>query len=125
MKLNTLLIFATLCLAAFASSAAQAIPDVEPEVTAQVIDVVESLADGKPAQERFTERGASYLAVPGLSDMLKRCPRPISLELLSRNVNGEDRLYVYRAKCKPHALRIAIDFNKAARINRLELAPER
>jgi hypothetical protein len=32
---------------------------------------------------------------------------------------------VYRAKCQPQTLRIAIDFNKAARINRLELAPER
>ena len=121
MKFNTLLFSASLCW----GCAAQAIPDVEPEVTAQVVHVLEGLADGKPAQERFTERGATYLAVPGLSSALKGCGRPLSLELLSRNVNGEDRLYVYRAKCQPRALRIAIDFNKAARINRLELAPER
>jgi hypothetical protein len=120
-KLNTLLFFAGLCQAA----AALAIPDVEPEVTAQVVDVLEGLAEGRPAAERFTERGASYLAAPGLAAALKGCSRPIALELLSRNVNGEDRLYVYRARCRPQALRIAIDFNKAARINRLELAPER
>lgn len=121
MKLNTLLFFSCLC----CTGQAAAIPDVEPEVTAQVVEVLEAVADGKPAQDRFTERGVSYLAAPGLPALMKGCPRPLALELLSRNVNGEDRLYVYRAKCQPQALRIAIDFNKAARINRLELAPER
>ncbi|MGW8392417.1 hypothetical protein [Pseudoduganella sp. HUAS MS19] len=121
MKLNILLFFAGLsCMLA-----AAAIPDVEPEVTAQVVEVLEGIADGKPAAQPFTERGASYLEVPGLPALLKACPRPLRLELLSRNVNGEDRLYVYRANCQPQALRIAVDFNKAARINRLELAPER
>ncbi|XLZ71503.1 hypothetical protein ABT364_05910 [Massilia sp. SR12] len=104
---------------------AHAIPDAEPDVTAQVVAVLEGLANGLPSQESFTEKGASYLAAPGLSSALQGCARPIALELLSRNVNGEDRMYVYRAKCQPKALRIAIDFNKAARINRLELAPER
>lgn len=121
MKLNTLLYFSCLCWIGTAS----AIPDVEPEVTVQVADVLEGLADGKTVAERFTERGATYLADPGLPALIKGCSRPLALELLSRNVNGEDRLYVYRAKCQPQALRIAIDFNKAARINRLELAPER
>jgi len=120
-KLNILLIFAGLCWL----GSATAIPDEEPEVTTQVAEVLEAVADGKAATERFTERGASYLAVPGLAALLKGCHRPLVLELLSRNVNGEDRLYVYRAKCQPQALRIAVDFNKAARINRLELAPER
>ena len=121
MKLNILLFFTGLCWLAPAA----AIPDQEPDVTAQVAEVLESVADGKAEAERFTERGASYLAAPGLPALMKGCPRPLVLELLSRNVNGEDRLYVYRAKCQPQALRIAIDFNKAARINRLELAPER
>lgn len=121
MKLNTLLFFFSLgCM-----GTAAAIPDMEPDVTAQVAEVLESIADARPAAERFTERGATYLAVPGVPAMMKGCMRPLQLELLSRNVNGEDRLYVYRAKCQPQALRIAIDFNKAARINRLELAPER
>ncbi|WP_342116944.1 hypothetical protein [Pseudoduganella sp. OTU4001] len=121
MKFNILLFFSCLLLA----GAARAIPDLEPDVTAQVIDMLDDLADGKPAQERFTEKGASYLSVPGLSAALQGCSRPFALELLSRNVNGEDRMYVYRAKCKPKALRIAVDFNKAARINRLEIAAER
>ncbi len=121
MKFNRMLFFSCCCLAL----PAQAIPDVEPDVTAQVVDVLEGLANGKAGQERFTEKGASYLAVPGLSAVLQGCSRPFALELLSRNVNGEDRLYVYRAKCQPKPVRIAIDFNKAARINRLELAPER
>ncbi len=121
MKFNYLLFFAG-CLVL---PAGHAVPDQEPEVTAQVVDVLEGLADGKPAQERFTERGASYLADPGLAAAMKGCRRPFELELLSRTVNGEDRLYVYRAKCAPQPVRIAIDFNKAARINRLELAPER
>ena len=121
MKLNILLFSLSLCTV----PAAYAIPDQEPEVTTQVAEVLEGVADGKPAPERFTERGASYLAAPGLAAAMKGCTRPLALELLSRNVNGEDRLYVYRAKCQPQALRIAVDFNKAARINRLELAPER
>lgn len=121
MKLNSLSVF----LALLCCQAAQAIPDQEPDVTAQVAEVLEGIADGHPAQEKFTERGATYLAVAGLQSLMKGCPRPIALELLSRNVFGEDRLYVYRAKCQPQTLRIAIDFNKAARINRLELAPER
>jgi hypothetical protein len=121
-KFNILLFLAAGLLAA---RAAHAIPDVEPEVTAQVREVLEGLADGKPAQERFTERGATYLSAPGLQATLAGCPRPLELALISRNVNGEDRLYVYRAKCQRQAVRIAIDFNKAARINRLELAPER
>ncbi|WP_057246767.1 hypothetical protein [Duganella sp. Root198D2] len=121
MKLNILLFFSCLC--CFATAAA--IPDDEPDVTAQVAEVLEGVAEAKPATGRFTERGASYLAPPGLPALLKGCARPFALELLSRNVYGEDRLYVYRAKCQPQALRIAIDFNKAARINRLELAPER
>ncbi|SFG70278.1 hypothetical protein SAMN05518865_116111 [Duganella sp. CF458] len=120
MKLNILLFFSGLC----CIGAAAAIPDAEPDVTAQVVAVLEGIADGKTAPDRFTERGSSYLAVPGLPALMKGCPRPLMLELLSRNVNGEDRLYVYRATCQPQALRIAIDFNKAARINRLELAPE-
>jgi hypothetical protein len=121
-KFNNLLFLATGLLAA---ASARAIPDVEPEVTAQVREVLEGLADGKPAQERFTERGATYLSAPGLPSALHGCPRPLVLELLSRTVNGEDRMYVYRAQCARQAVRIAIDFNKAARINRLELAPER
>lgn len=121
MKRNALFIF----LALLCYESAQAIPDEEPGVTVQVIEVLEGIADGKPAQEKFTERGATYLAVPGLQTAMKGCARPFKLELLSRNVFGEDRLYVYRAKCEPQMLRIAIDFNKAARINRLELAPER
>lgn len=121
MKFNNLLFFAALC----GTGGAHAIPDLEPDVTAQVAEVLEGVADGKPALERFTERGASHLSAPGLTAALKGCPRPLVLELLSRAVNGEDRLYVYRAKCQGQALRIAIDFNKAARVNRLELAPER
>lgn len=121
MKLNSLFVFLALLCCNFA----QAIPDQEPDVTAQVADVLAAVADAIPVQDRFTERGASYLAVPGLSAALSGCPRPIVLELLSRNVFGEDRLYVYRARCHPLPIRIAIDFNKAARINRLELAPER
>jgi hypothetical protein len=120
-KLNILFVFSAL----LCCESALAIPDAEPAVTAQVADVLEGVAEGKAVQERFTERGAAYLAAPGLQAALKGCARPIALELLSRNVYGEDRLYVYRATCQPHSLRIAIDFNKAARINRLELAPER
>lgn len=121
MKLNVLFVF----LALLCYQAAGAIPDQEPEVTAQVAELLEGVADGKSAQERFTERGATYLAAPGLQEAMKGCTRPFQLELLSRNVFGEDRLYVYRAKCQPRSLRIAIDFNKAARVNRLEVAGER
>lgn len=121
MKSNKLLYFCALLLAV----PAYAIPDQEPDVTRQVAEVLEQAAEGQAPPERFTERGATYLAAPGAAGLLRRCPRPLALELLSRQVYGEDRLYVYRAACRPLPLRIAIDFNKAARINRLEIAEDR
>lgn len=60
MKLNILLIFTGLCL----MDTAAAIPDMEPDVTAQVAEVLEAVADGKAAAERFTERGAAISPRP-------------------------------------------------------------
>jgi hypothetical protein len=105
-----------------AAMRAQAIADMEPDVTRQVLDVLERLADGNVLRERFTERASTALdeaAAGALTAQLRPCPRPLVLVLLERSTKGEDRQYLYRAACGQQGLLVEIVFNKAARINKL------
>jgi len=110
-------------LALLCSSAGAAPVDQEPTVTAEVADTLQAIAAGQPPQ-RFTDRGAQDLAAPGLAALLQGCARPPALELLQRTVDGEDRRYVYRTRCGARTLHITVVYNKAARINRLQIEPE-
>jgi hypothetical protein len=64
------------------------------------------------------------LSETSLLPLLKTCPQPLALSLLSRKVKGEDRQYLYRIECTPHPLQLAIDYNKAARINLLKASAD-
>lgn len=107
-----------------ASAAARASPinDVEPDTTRQVKEVLGKLANGALPRERFTERASESLdaaAASGMGATLRSCNEPLALELLERKTKGEDRQYLYRAHCAGGDLFVEIDFNKAARINKL------
>lgn len=83
----------TVALAALASGCAMAqasgpgpIEDVEPEVTRQVAAAVAAMAADPAAAE---------------APLLRACPAKAAppLELLQRTVDGEERSYLYRARC--------------------------
>jgi hypothetical protein len=99
--------------------------DSEPQVTAELTEVLSRIATGESPRERFTERGAAMTLASGTAArQLHTCPAP-ALRLLDRRVKGEDRQYLYRVDCGAETWQLEVDFNKAARINRLELRPLR
>ena len=106
--------------------APKAIPDAEPDVTLQVGALLAQLGRGTLPAAWLTDKAQAALApqLPQMAAALRPCPAP-SLELLARTSKGEDRLYLYRALCPATPLLVEIDFNKAAKINRLALRPER
>jgi len=111
--------------ALLAGYAGAQVPDAEPQVTAEVTEVLTRIAAGETPQERFTERGAATTLASGTAArQLHSCPAP-SLRLMDRQVKGEDRLYLYRVDCGMESWYLEIDYNKAARINRLALRPAR
>ena len=110
-----------------AQARAPSIDDAEPEVTREVAEVLARLADGDLPRERFTERANAELdaaAAGALSARLRPCPRPIAPALLERTTKGEDRQYLYRVPCGQQGLLVGINFNKAARINKLDVRPD-
>ncbi len=106
---------------------AKPMPDEEPEVTRQVASLLAQLAQGQPEPARYTARAAAEL-LPGaaqtLTPRMRECGIPVTLELLARTVDGEDRHYRYRLRCAGPPLLLDIVYNKAARVNALRLAPE-
>ncbi len=120
---------ASLC-ALVLSSCAQAqeapralIEDTEPAVTQALQGVLEQIADGTLPRAQLTERATLALEAKAtvLGAQLRRCPRPLALNLLARSTDGEDRRYQYRLACTGKALLLDAVYNKAARINRLDL----
>ncbi|UTY59397.1 hypothetical protein [Massilia sp. erpn] len=106
---------------------AKPIPDEEPAVTQEVAELLGQLADGRPQRNRFTEKAAASVlaeADQNLAPRLRECGIPVTLELLARTVDGEDRQYRYRLRCRAQPLLLDIVYNKAARVNRLQLLPE-
>jgi hypothetical protein len=102
------------------------IEDTEPDVTREVAAILDALAQGSLPRERLTERASGELGAPAVAGMrtaLRGCAQPVRLTLLERKTKGEDRQYLYRAACAPQALLVEIDYNKAARVNRLVLRP--
>ena len=103
------------------------IQDNEPDVTRQVAGLLQQIGHGNPDRANMTERAAAALDAAAASAMgaqLQPCPQPLALSLLERSTKGEDRQYLYRVACGAGSLLAEVDFNKAARINRLALRPE-
>jgi hypothetical protein len=103
------------------------IPDLEPEVTGQIGAMLAQLATGALPDGPWTDRQRAALspeALQSLGALLRPCPQAFHLDLLERHTKGEDRQYLYRIGCGPTPLLMAVDFNKAARINKLEIHRE-
>ena len=113
--------------AASSTTRAGTIEDTEPDVTRQVASFLEQIARNEVMRSAMTERASEAMdarAIATLAAQLQPCPRPLELALMDRRTKGEDRLYLYRAACGVRSLLVEIDFNKAARINRVNVRPE-
>lgn len=86
----------------------KAIDDVEPAVTAEVAMALGRIA-GDPQAET--------------APLLRGCPAAVPLELLRRTVKGEERTYLYRARCPVNML-VTVTYGKAATIKQLQVAKE-
>ncbi|MET3129761.1 hypothetical protein AAKU55_000002 [Oxalobacteraceae bacterium GrIS 1.11] len=108
--------------AAQAARPAKPIPDLEPDVERQVREILLQQAGPGLTPERFTERGGAGSAE--LGTRLRGYGALLSLELLARNTDGEDRLYRYRARYDNATALVDITFNKANRIHLLRVEAE-
>jgi hypothetical protein len=130
MRIYTAALMASALLAGCAQAqapAAKAIADDEPDVTLQVGALLVQLGQGTLPRERLTDKAQAALTAPLAQQMgaaLRSCATPPVLELLARTTKGEDRNYLYRALCPNAPLLVEINFNKAARIDRLVVRPE-
>jgi hypothetical protein len=103
------------------------IPDQEPEVTQAVRQILLSAAEGKLAPGQFTERAGAAMfpdQARTLGASLRGYGALDSLQLLERKVDGEDRLYRYRALYAKASVLVDITFNKGGRIGLLQARPE-
>ncbi|MEC5160815.1 MULTISPECIES: hypothetical protein [unclassified Janthinobacterium] len=103
------------------------IPDQEPEVTQAVRQVLLDAAEGKVAPQQFTERARAAMfpdEAKALGASLRGYGALDSLQLLERKVDGEDRLYRYRAAYAKASVLVDITYNKGGRIGLLQARPE-
>lgn len=110
-----------------AAGAAKAIEDQEPAVTAQLREVLQKMADGSIGQDYFTERAIASLfpqVVKTHGERLRALGGVSGLELLSRTVDGENRVYRYRVLGPNGKLLIDVVYGKSARINQFALSGE-
>jgi hypothetical protein len=105
----------------------KAIPDQEPEVTQTVRQILLNAAEGRVAPEQFTERAGAAMfpdQAKTLGANLRGYGALDTLQLLERKVDGEDRLYRYRAAYAKASVLVDITFNKGGRIGLLQARPE-
>ncbi len=105
----------------------KAIPDQEPEVTAQVTELLKQYASDGISADRLTTKASTALAQPEAQSRqaaLRNWGTLSSLELLERKTFGEDRIYRYRARFGTRAALLDISFNKGGRVDTLVIKPE-
>jgi hypothetical protein len=128
MRIYAILLTATALLSGCAQAQiSKAIPDAEPGVTAQVSALLAQLRRQALPREQLTDKALAALNQTALQQMeaaLQPCATPPALELLTRTTKGEDRNYLYRALCSNTPLLVEINFNKAAKVDRLVVQPE-
>ncbi|MES2739474.1 MAG: hypothetical protein V4754_00765 [Pseudomonadota bacterium] len=103
------------------------IADQEPDVTAQVSDILAQYVAGSLTPERYTERAGAALLPDQAAQTaarLRAFGELDKLELLARSTDGEDRLYRYRARYRQGGAVVDITFSKGGRIARLAVRPE-
>lgn len=106
---------------------AKAIPDAEPDLAAQVSNVVNQIAQGSVAPGALNDRAAamfSPLRVKSLSEQMGELGTLRSVELLERKPDGEMRSYRYRFIYPAQRLLVTVKFDKANKIDQLSLRPE-
>ena len=128
MRIHGILLTATALLSGCAQAQApKAIADAEPDVTAQVGALLAQLRQNTLPREQLSDKAQAALNPGALQQMqaaLQPCATPLALELLARTTKGEDRNYLYRALCSNAPLLVEINFNKAAKVDRLVVQPE-
>jgi hypothetical protein len=130
MRIHGILLTAAALLSGCAQARApapKAIADAEPDVTAQVGALLGQLRQNVLPPEQLSGKAQAALNASALQQMqaaLQPCATPPALELLSRTTKGEDRNYLYRALCSNTPLLVEINFNKAAKVDRLLVQPE-
>ena len=105
----------------------KAIPDQEPEVTAQVKELLKQYAAEGIGADRLTTKAGMALAQPeakARQAALRDWGALSALELLERKTFGEDRLYRYRARFAARTALLDISFNKGGRVDTLVIASE-
>ncbi|MFL6660177.1 MAG: hypothetical protein ACJ8GW_18980 [Massilia sp.] len=105
-----------------------AISDSEPDVTAQVSNLLAQAGASALPREQLSSNAQNALDAPATAQMaaaLRPCGTAPALELLSRTTKGEDRNYLYRAPCNGKPLLVEITFGKGARVNHLLVRQER
>lgn len=110
-----------------AAGAAKVIEDQEPAVTAQLREVLQKIADGSIGQDYFTDRAIASLfpqQVKTQGERLRALGGVSGLELLSRTVDGENRVYRYRVLGPNGKLLLDVVYGKSARINQFALSSE-
>ncbi|QSQ13973.1 serine hydrolase domain-containing protein [Myxococcus landrumensis] len=77
-----------------------AIPDTEPEVTAQAVKLMEQVRDGTvdPARFAYAPEGLLSQRFPRYQELLRKQGAPGPLVLMKREVRGDDRLYQYQVR---------------------------
>ncbi len=110
-----------------AAGAAKAIEDQEPAVTAQLRELLQKIADGSIGEDYFTGRAIASLfpdQMKSHTERLRALGGLSGLELLSRTVDGENRVYRYRVLGPNGKLLMEVVYGKSARINQFALATE-
>jgi hypothetical protein len=105
-----------------------AIADSEPDVTAQVSNLLAQAGASALPREQLSSNAQIALNGPATAEMaaaLRPCGTAPALELLTRTTKGEDRNYLYRAPCNGTPLLVEITFGKGARVNHLLVRQER
>ncbi len=102
-----------------------AIEDTEPDITRQLGALLAQLVAGTAPPAQLTDKATLALQPAQLAAALRHCAMPPPLALLARSTKGEDRNYLYRAACRGAPVLVEVSFNKAAKLDRLAVRPER
>ena len=114
-------------LPALAVQPAKPIEDTEPAVTQQVRGMILKLVEGSLTPEMFSEKLAERLFpawVKGAGAELHGLGPLRNLELLERSVDGENRLYRYRAVFPKGSELVRLVYDKAGKIDRMAFITE-
>jgi CubicO group peptidase (beta-lactamase class C family) len=92
------------------------IPDTEPEITAKVKAMITGFVGGNLDTSLFTPDEAPYAVKSGMADYLHGLGAILSIALVERKNEGDNRLYRYRVTYRSYSLLVLCGFNKENKI---------